>query len=80
MEASVLTPGRLARIGAKIFHGVSYKGRPAWQGWFADGLAVDSAIVRRWLMDGAVSARSVPPPAASLVIAAERVADILKMW
>jgi len=64
----------------KIYRGVSYKGRPAWQAWFADGLAVDSATVRRWLMDGAVSARSVPPPVASLVIAAERVADILKMW
>jgi hypothetical protein len=75
-----LSPEDIARIGAAIYRGVTYNGAPAWQSWLADGLSVDSATVRRWLMDGAPSRRAVPPPIALLLLAAERVAGRLEMW
>jgi len=70
----------LARIGATLYRGVQYKGRSAWQSWLADGLGVDSATIRRWLMDEAASRRSIPRPLALLLIAANRVSDRLQMW
>jgi hypothetical protein len=69
----------LARIGATSYRGVQYKGRSAWQSWLADGLGVDSATIRRWLMDEAASRRSIPRPLALLLIAANRVSDRLQM-
>ena len=70
----------VARIGTSIYRGVVYNGSPAWQSWLADGLSVNSATVRRWLMDGAPSRRAVPAPLALLLLAAERVAGRLEMW
>jgi hypothetical protein len=70
----------IARIGASIYRGVTYNGAPAWQSWLADGLSVDAATVRRWLMDGAPSHRCVPTPIARLLLAAERIAEQLEMW
>lgn len=75
-----LSPKDIARIGASIYRGVAYNGAPAWQSWLADGLSVDSATVRRWLMVGARSSRAVPTPIALLLLAAERVAERLEMW
>jgi len=70
----------LARIGATLYRGVQYKGRSAWQSWLADGLGVDGATIRRWLMDEAASRRSIPRPLALLLIAANKVSDPLQMW
>ncbi len=77
---SSLSSKDIARIGASIYRGVAYNGAPAWQSWLADGLSVDSATVRRWLMDGAPSGRAVPTPIALLLLAAERIAGQLEMW
>jgi hypothetical protein len=76
----IFSASDLARIGSTLYRGVQYKGRSAWQSWLADGLGVDRATIRRWLMDEAASRRSIPRPLALLLIAADRVADRLQMW
>ena len=75
-----ISPEDLARIGAALYRGVVHKGRPAWQSWLADGMAVDVATVRRWLMASAKSRRAVPPPVAAILLAAEQVAEQLCLW
>jgi hypothetical protein len=79
-QGNGLSSEDVARIGASIYRGVTYNGAPAWQSWLADGLSVDAATVRRWLMDGAPSQRSVPTPIALLLLAAERITEQLEMW
>lgn len=78
--APSLTPDELARIGTSLYRGVAYNGRPAWQSWLADGLSVNSATVRRWLMSDAASRRAVPSHVAGFLLAAEGVAGHLALW
>lgn len=75
-----MSAGDVARIGASLYQGVEYNGRPSWQGWLADGLVVDVATVRRWLMESAPSRRSVPEPIAVLLWSAEHVSNELCLW
>src|ERR1700737_1706177 len=77
---AMVSASDLARIGATLYRGVQYKGRPRGQSGLGDGLGGDSATIRRWLMDGAASRRSIPRPLALLLIAANRVSDRLQMW
>ncbi len=80
MRDATLTPAELTRIGTALYRGVSYNGRASWQSWLADGLAVDAATIRRWLMEGTNSRRSIPVPTAKFLVAAEGVAEHLKLW
>jgi hypothetical protein len=76
---AILDAEDVARIGAALYRGISYRGRPAWQSWLADGLGVVPQSVRRWLADG-TSHVDVPQTTAGLLVAAERIADRLRMW
>jgi hypothetical protein len=75
-----ISPQDLNRIGAALYRGVSYNGRPAWQSWLAGGVGVDRVTVRRWLMEDKSSGRAVPEPVAILLLAAERACERLRMW
>jgi len=75
-----LSASEFANIGANLYRGISYNGRPAWQAWLAEGLGVNAATIRRWLMEEALSRRSMPRPVSALLIAANGIADRLQMW
>lgn len=75
-----ISPRDLTRIGSSLYRGVTYNGRPAWQSWLAEGVGVDAATVRRWLMEDKDSGRAVPAPVAVLLLAAERTGERLRMW
>lgn len=80
MVTREIAPEDLARIGRALYAGASYNGRTSWQSWLADGLAVDGATVRRWLMpEGVASRRAVPPTVATLLLASERISGELRM-
>jgi len=74
-----LSAAEVARIGAALYQGVTYRGRPAWQTWLAEGLGVTPPCVRRWLATG-VSRAVMPPTTVGLLLAAEKVAGRLAMW
>jgi hypothetical protein len=83
LQKEVRTPisaSEIAGIGINLYRGVEYNGRPSWQSWLADGLAVDAATVRRWLMTEMPSRRAIPQPIAVFLVAADKVADRLQLW
>jgi hypothetical protein len=75
-----ISPSEIASIGNNLYRGIEYNGRPAWQSWLAEGLAVDTVTVRRWLMTETPSRRAMPQPIAVLLVAADKVADRLQLW
>jgi hypothetical protein len=76
---TTLTHADLRRIGQRLYAGVVVKGRAAWQTWLAEGLGVSPAAVRSWSTEGK-SHVTPPAPIAELLLAAERVADHLRLW
>ena len=69
------TPTDLARIGAALYAGATYRGQDAWQSWLADGIGVLPRAVRQWLE----GKRSIPEPVARLLLSAEPLAKRLDL-
>ncbi|ARJ66094.1 hypothetical protein WV31_10690 [Magnetospirillum sp. ME-1] len=75
-----MTPVDIERIGQALYPGVSYRGRPAWRAWLADGLEDGGRpLNRRRVREWTSGAAAIPAGFAQLLELAEPLADRLAL-